>query len=120
MRLACSLVTLALILGGANLALSSPIGGPRSTRDKVGELSERTIVERFKGGERACVIVRGDHRPVVDLELHVSDDKGRLVAKDTAGGDLLAVVWYPPRDGNYTIKIVNHGKEYNDCYVVLK
>ena len=115
---------LALVVGGslgaANLALSSPVDGSRSTHERVGEMSDRTLVERFRGGERACVIVRGDHKPVVNVEVHISDDKGRPITKDVGGGDLVAVTWYPPRDGNYTIRIVNHGKEYNECYVVLK
>jgi hypothetical protein len=76
--------------------------------------------EAFRGGRRACVIVKGDHRPVVDLALSVYDANGRLVAKDEGRGDFVAAVWYPPRDATYRIVIHNPGKEYNDCYIVVK
>ncbi len=79
-----------------------------------------TIKERFRGGQRAMVLVVGDHQPVVDVGVFVYDDKGKLVAKDMGGGDVVAAVWYPPRDAFYEIKIESHGKEFNDCYVVVK
>lgn len=121
MRVLFVLLTAVAILGAANLALSSPITGARSiSKERVEKLSEHMIVERFRGGERACVIVRGDHDPVVDIELHVLDEKGQTVAKDIGGGDLVAVVWYPPRDANYRIRIVNHGQVENYLYVTLK
>jgi hypothetical protein len=84
----------------------------------------------FKGGERACVIVMGDHKPVAPLILEIRDDKGNVVGKDepaagtektdTPGNDLAAVIWYPPRDGYYSIIIMNPAPEYNDCWLVIK
>jgi hypothetical protein len=76
--------------------------------------------EAFRGGRRACVIVKGDHRPVVDLAVFVYDANGRLVAKDEGRGDFVTAIWYPPRDATYRIVIQSPGKDYNDCYIVVK
>jgi hypothetical protein len=85
---------------------------------------------KFKGGERACVLVMGDHKPIVPVVLEIRDDQGRLVGRDdpaqgvsaanALGNDLAAVIWYPPRDGYYRITIESHGKEYNDVYIRIK
>jgi hypothetical protein len=82
-------------------------------RGKLGEFD-------FKGGERACVIVMGDHNPIVDLVLEIRDAEEQVVAKYDRGGDIGAAIWYPPRDGRYSIHLYNPGKEYNEVYVVIK
>ena len=120
MRVRCLLLTALAALGTVDLVISSPVNGGRSMRERIGPSAEMTIVERFRGGARACVIVQGDHDPIVDVDVHIFDEKGKLVAKDDSGGDLVAVIWYPPRDGNYTIRIKNHGTIENICYVSLK
>jgi hypothetical protein len=84
---------------------------------------------KFKAGRRASVIVKGDHRPIAPLTLEIFDEKGNLVARDdpgkgvgktdAKGNDYAGVVWYPPRDGYYTIKITNHHNEYNQCYLSI-
>lgn len=77
------------------------------------------IVE-FQGGERACVIVEGDHKPVMDLELYVLDQQRRVVAKDTDGGDFCAAIWYPPKTAKYIIAIHNKGNTWNQCWISVK
>jgi hypothetical protein len=74
----------------------------------------------FRGGERACVIARGDHKPVVALDVTVYDKDGAEVAKDASSKDFVAVFWVPPRTAEYRIVVRNHGVEYNDVYVVFK
>jgi hypothetical protein len=84
---------------------------------------------KFRGGQRATVIVVGDHDPIVPVILEVYDDKGKLVARDepargsasakAKGNDVCAVVWYPPRDSYYAIKIRNLGKDFNKCWVAI-
>src|SRR4051812_43121110 len=64
---------------------------------------------QFKGGERACVVVMGDHNPILPITVEIFDEKGHPVAQDepakgvdepkTPGNDIAAVFWYPPRDG---------------------
>jgi hypothetical protein len=128
-------IALAVVGAGALLgsrwALGSPLRGtviyPREDRRIVTEWSR---TERFKGGERACVVVMGDHKPIVPITLVVTDARGQVVAREVSakhagdkhvlGDDVAAVVWYPPRDGEYTITVRNHGEEYNDCWIVFR
>jgi hypothetical protein len=76
--------------------------------------------ETFMGGRRACVIVKGDHDPVVDLGVYVYDANERLVAKDEGRGDFVAAIWYPPRDASYRIVVHNPASQWNKCYIVVK
>ena len=93
---------------------SHPVKEAHRTKGRVEADAKGVIVrEWFKGGERACVIVEGDHEPIVDLALEVTDSKGQVVAKYDRGGDLAAVIWYPPEDGEYTVTVHNQSGEYN-------
>jgi hypothetical protein len=74
----------------------------------------------FAGGERACIIVKGDHDPVVDIGIVVKDANGKVVAKDHGRGDFAAVVWYPPEDGVYTVVVTNPNDQYNNCHVAIR
>lgn len=104
----------------SGLGTGAPTKGPYSLGQwRIGARGSREVVETFRGGQRACVIVEGDHKPVVDLKVEVFDKAGNLVARDE-GGDFVSAIWYPPRDAEYRIQIHNSGEEYNDCYVVLK
>ncbi len=84
---------------------------------------------KFKGGERACVIAMGDHNPVqpISLEVYerrVFEDKSKkptpVATADSGNSDLVAVMWYPPRDAEYVVVIATHGNVYNVCYVSVK
>jgi hypothetical protein len=72
--------------------------------------------EKFRGGERACVIARGQS----DVGLAVYDDKDRLVVKDEGPGRYVAVIWYPPRDAVYKIMVHNLAEETNKIWLSLK
>jgi hypothetical protein len=103
------------------LSSSSPLTGKRNLGVKRIEGTDFiTFKEKFRGGERACILVKGDHNPVVDLAVAVYDENDRLVVKDDAGGEYVAAIWYPPRDAVYKIKILNSGTQHNMCYVSLK
>ena len=94
--------------------------GAGDTMTEPGMLS---ISRTFKAGERACVIVIGDHRPIVDVEVKVYDSKERLVAKRRGtepAPDFVGVAWYPPREEKYRIEVSSYGKEYNECSVAIK
>jgi hypothetical protein len=115
------LAVLASVLAIPGPGAGSPVEGKHSLgRQRIPEGARARIDKEFRGGERACVIVKGDHDPVVDLELSVYDQKGNLVAEDKGGGDFVAVIWYPPRNAVYRIQIVNPGQAYNDLYISLK
>ena len=114
------------LLVGSIAVHAAPQEGMKGFQEKVSGGSTGTFKETFKGGQRACVIVVGDHQPVVPLELKVEDAKGNLIGEDKGGReDLRAVIWYPPRDGEYTISIsVPHlppqYPDYNLLTIVLK
>lgn len=111
-------ITFSLLLAAAGSG--SPLTGKRGKAERIDGESSINLKGKFRGGERACVIVMGDHKPPVDLAVYVYDEKDRLVAEDKAGGEYVAVIWYPPRDAVYRVKIHNPGKDYNQCYISLK
>ncbi len=114
-------LVLTLLLIPQAPGLGSPLTAKHSLRtQKSPEGARVAYKESFRGGERACVIVKGDHKPVVNLEIAVYDQKGNLVAKDNGGGDYVAAIWYPPRDGLYKIEIFNPGEAWNACYISVK
>jgi hypothetical protein len=74
----------------------------------------------FRGNQRACVIVEGDHRDQRgSLTLKVTDGTGNFVASD-GGGDCLAVIWYPSKNQRYRISITNNGASANQLDIVVK
>jgi hypothetical protein len=110
------------------------VNGPPSAEHPIrgagAEPTAREFTVTFRGGERACVIVRGDHKPLVPLDVTVFDKDGAVVARDESERDFLAVFWVPPRTAEYRIVVRNKGKEefqgfkeehkYTDVYVVFK
>jgi hypothetical protein len=108
----------ALTFGLAGSA--GPIEGIWGSKVQIERSSKLELDKKFKGGERACVILVGDHEPVVDLAIYVYDEQHNLVAKDVGGGDFCAAIWYPPRDATFHIVLENKGDEYNVCTLALK
>ena len=69
------------------------------------------ITKRFRGGERASVQVThvAEKRPTT-VQITIHDDQGNIVAEDKGrgpAGDVVAVIWYPPRDADYRIVVRN-------------
>ncbi len=124
MRAFLMLCGVLMLLAGGFAVQAAPLEGMKSFREKVPGGSIKTYKVSYKAGERACVIVIGDHQPVVHLGLKVEDARGTLVGDDSNGRDICAVIWYPPRDGEYTISVaVPHipgADDYNFLTIVLK
>jgi hypothetical protein len=82
-----------------------------------------TITKRFRGGERASAQVNGDHDRGVVVSIAVYDDKNTLIAEDKGRdqpvGDMAAVIWYPPRDGNYRITIRTSDQRQGKYFVAI-
>jgi len=74
----------------------------------------------FRGGQRACVILIGDHDPPVPLSVRIYDEEKNLVVEDAPGLDYCAAIWYPPRDGAYYIELHNGGEQWNRCWLAIK
>ncbi|MBM4071555.1 MAG: hypothetical protein FJ271_21865 [Planctomycetes bacterium] len=115
-----TLVAVLMILVAWSAGVGAPVSGPRSLGSK-NSLADGAfeIKESFRGGERACVIARGGSRED-DLAIEVFDDRGRLVARVENSGDLVAAIWYPPRDAVYRIKIFSPENKSKSCYVSMK
>jgi len=123
-----------LVLLAVTATWAGPVNGPPSAEHAIRcageEPTAREFTVTYRGGERACVIVRGDHKPLVPLDVTVLDKNGAVVARDESEGDFLAVFWVPPRTTEYRIVVRNKGREefqgfkeehkYTDVYVVFK
>lgn len=122
------------LLGLVPVGVGSPVEGPSGASKRVpagtvgegGKITEPGILEFSKvyaAGQRACVIVIGDHDPVVDVEIKVYDSKNNLIVQDRGQGpaqDFAAVMWYPPRQETYRVAVHSYGKEFNKCYIAIK
>jgi hypothetical protein len=113
-----------LLLGAPVLLLGNLGAGP--VTDKVvveyklepGEVKTYEGI-KFRGQERACVILIGERD--TPLWLTVRDAKGSLVARDAGrGSDDRAVIWYPPRDGAYTIVVQNPAETPNHYFMAIR
>ncbi len=105
----------------ASLATSGPVDGPKTNEVRVdlaqgagGEVqpAKYRFKSTFRGGERACIIAYGDHKPVVEMAVTVYDETGKVKIAENVGSadsmDFVAVIWYPPRDTKYVIEVVSH------------
>jgi hypothetical protein len=124
-----TLAILGILLLAAGSADSGPLGGPYQEPKRRGYEKGRGKLEAgqvyqfrdvFRGNQRACVIVEGDHEPVMNLKLQVFDGQNQLVAQDVAGGDIVAVIWYPPKTQTYTITVTSNGNTWNGLDIVVK
>jgi hypothetical protein len=127
MTRAIVLVCAAGLLVGIVPVLGSPVSGPYREPQRQGRKASKLEVgspyefkDIFRANQRASVIVEGDHNPVMNLTLKVFDPAGNLVAADTAGGDMVAVSWYPPRTQEYRISISGDGQEFNALEIFVK
>jgi hypothetical protein len=93
-----------MALGVAPAVQAGAVPGPIEVNDRVKAHTTDIYTFTFRGGEPAKVLVIGDGR--ADLDLQVYDERGRLVAHDGPDDECL-VMWTPHRTSVYTIKIVN-------------
>jgi hypothetical protein len=104
-----------LVLFAVSAIWAGPVNGPPSQNYPIApatdEPTPKEFTVTFQGGERACVIVRGGHKPLVPLDVTVFDKNGAVVARDESDRDFLAVFWVPPRTADYRIVIRNKGNE---------
>jgi hypothetical protein len=116
MRQPALLLVVVLFLMIPDSGNGSPLKGKHAFAEEIEPGSRQRYQVEFRGGERACVIVRGK----AELELSVYDATGNLIAKDDAGGNFASVIWYPPRNAVYRFEIRNLGDSPNECYISLK
>lgn len=109
---------LALLALGVSWA--GPISGGTTKHVQIEPKDTHVEKVRFKGGRRACVIVEGDHQPIVNIHLSIKDLRGATVTEDRAGGDVCSVIWYPAHDADYVITISHEGNIFNRCLIAIK
>src|SRR5437763_1580295 len=105
----CALLGLLLL---ASLGGCAPLRGSKTTKGEVDAFGQSSFVDLFEAQKRACAIVIGDGDTY--LGLYVFDRWGNCVARDDFSGssaarDDLAVEWFPPEVGPYTIDVRNFG-----------
>jgi hypothetical protein len=103
--------------GGAPLTTRKPVRMAVEPFDRV------STIEPFEGQKRACAIVIGDGGTY--LGLYVFDRWGNCIACDDmtdtrASRDDLAVEWFPPEAGTYTVDVRNFGPSNNRFTLVLR
>lgn len=120
-RLAGFLFAFGALLAAWNDGSGSPVTGRRSlgSKNKFDGSGSFGFKETFRGGERACVVVRGNN-PSDNLAVHVFDQDGHPVVQVENRGDLVAAIWYPPRDALYHIKVMSPESKSKSCYIALK
>jgi len=114
------IAVMATLLLGVCSAHCSPVRGQYRAKERLEAGRNLEYRETFRANERACVIIEGDHNPVMNLKVRVLDPAGNTIASDLSGGDLLVVTWYPARTQEYTITISSDGDTYNILNIVLK
>jgi hypothetical protein len=92
--------------------------GPTNLTRRVDPYDSISLGLKFKGRERATVIVVG--RGGTDLDLYVFDEQGNLVAWDDSPLDACAVEWYPERPARYSIDIRNTGPNLGEADIVIR
>lgn len=107
---------LALIDNVKNSATRGAVGGEKSTTTRVKAGATDVFKVRFRGGERAMVLVSGDGD--TDLDLFIYNANGDLVDSDTDDTDDCVCIWTPRYTSTYTIKVKNYGRVYNEYTLV--
>jgi hypothetical protein len=118
--LLCSVCLVLSVMGRSGEC--APVKGPFTGQGRVAPNRATTVVETFKGGERACVVVTGDGSSY--LGLYVYDADGNCIARDDAGDyrtrDDLAVEWFPQRDSRFAIEVRNLGGTTNTYSIAVR
>src|SRR5438132_1149425 len=111
---------IALLVNG-DQSWAVPKEGGKTFTKVVGADQPFEVELNFKGGERATVIVKANKLDAAgDLVLEIRNLKGQLITKDDAGGLFAAVIWYPPQDGIYKIKVTAKGADKIGCYIAVR
>lgn len=127
-----------VLLAALSSASAGPTNGPISqsgfrvpASQQEGVPGESDMIVECRGNERVSVMVRGDHRPVTDLEILVYQvptmgETEKLIARDSGTKDLVGVVFTPLKTGMYRIVVKNPSRfepstnPYNECYLSIR
>ena len=125
MRLLLTLSTMVFLALAVSTSVtrSAPIDGVYAKKVEI-PAEGLKITKRFRGGERASAQVAGDHKDAVTVHILIHDAQGALVAEDKGKAhpvaDMAAVIWYPPRDGEYKVTIRTSAGRAVKYYVAIR
>lgn len=102
-------ITALVLLGDAGAGT----GEPKRWKRKVPKNSDVVYKIKYLAKEVAEFAVIGDGS--TDIDIHVTDESGTLVAKDIELTDLALVRWRPNKTQVYTIIVRNLNNEDNEC-----
>ncbi len=117
-----SFLALLFLLGTGPIGDGAPITGVFAKDVEIGPEPWKQV-KRFRGGERAAVLVAGKGKMPPPIQLTVYDDSGKVVAEEKGqnpSGFMVAVVWYPARDADYRLEIRTLDSRVNKCFVTIK
>jgi hypothetical protein len=117
-----SFLALLFLLSAAPIGDGAPIAGVFAKEVEIGPEPWKQV-KRFRGGERAAVLVAGKGKMPPPVHVAVYDDNGKIVAEEKGrapSGFMVAVAWYPARDADYRIEIRTLDSRENKCYVTIK
>jgi hypothetical protein len=119
-----------VLLGLMSLLALAPIGwsGPvrEGSLERLPDLGDHPwrTTKRFLAGERAVVLARGREKSTAILHVTITDSTGKVVTqangKSPPNSAMVAVFWYPPREGDYTIEVRNTDSEPAGVFVTIK
>ena len=93
--------------------------GPQTRRGTVSDFDRQdTFPIRFRGGERAVVIVNNVSNRG-DINCIVTDDDGRVVARNFSPDDDAYCEWFVRRPGTFYVKVKKHGHRGGPLHYVL-
>lgn len=92
------------------------IGGASLHSDRVAAHGTDEWTISFRAGEEAEVGLKGDG--TTDVDVHVYDSDGNLVAYDDDDGDVCLAKWVPTYSGQFSIHVINRSGVYNDYTMV--
>jgi hypothetical protein len=92
------------------------VSGSGYWRRKLSARSYVNLRQRYIGNETAEVALRGDGD--TDVDLFVFDARGNQICRSTTYSDREYCRWVPRWTGDFVIRVVNHGRVWNDVTVL--
>lgn len=109
-------VVLALIADARSVQSRGVVTGPIRHRDAVRPQDiDHFKAVRFQAQREAAVYIQGDGK--TDLDLKIMDEFGNVVCEQTGYSDRELCRWTPRFDGEFTIQVINVGRDSNTYWL---
>ncbi len=115
---------------GVAAGRAGPVEGSLGASVEVGHGQPWKATLKFRGGVRACAIAWARQPRGAPVSVEVRDAKDKVIGRDNPreaagkddapGSDIATVIWYPPRDGEYTILVRTYGDKAAETWIAIK